>query len=178
MNKSFPFGILAASSHPQERSITLVCGLRVIFIFQGMSKKSSFVQIRVLKCLRGYLTHATVMTVNALVGSQLDYCNSLFRSLSAVDLHELQYVPNSLVSTTNTPTSLLSGSFSIGCLLNTVPYSRLPYWCTSSYIVVIQNILHPFLNPDKVSITAKHMVCSLISPTLLLQCISLLSILA
>ena len=52
----------------------------------------------------------------------------------------------------STHTSLLSGRFSIGCLLNTVPYSRLPYWCTSSYIVVIQNILHLFLNPDKVSI--------------------------
>ena len=53
----------------------------------------------------------------------------------------------------STHTSLLSGRFSIGCLLNTVAYSRLPYWCTSSYIVVIQNILHLFLNPDKVCIT-------------------------
>ena len=81
----------------------------------------------------------------------------------------------------STPTSLLLGRFSIRCLLNTVPYSRLPYWCTSSYTVVIQNILHLFLNPDKVSITqakAKLMVCSLRSPTMPLQCISLLSILA
>ena len=83
--------------------------------------------------------------------------------------------------TPSTHTSLLLGRFSIGYLLNTVPYSRLPYWCTSSYIVVIQNILHLFLNPDKVSIThakAKLMVCSLRSPTLPLQYISLLSILA
>ena len=50
-------------------------------------------------------------------------------------------------------TSLLSGRLSIGCLLNTVPYSRLPYWCTSSYIVAIQNTLYLSLNPDKVSIT-------------------------
>ena len=81
----------------------------------------------------------------------------------------------------STHTSLLSGRFSIGCLLNTVPYSRLPYWCTSSYIVVIQNILHLFLNPNKESLThtkAKLMVCSLRSPTLPLQYISLLSILA
>ena len=47
----------------------------------------------------------------------------------------------------STHTSRLSGRFSIGCLLNTVPYSRLPYWCTSSYIVVIQNIFAPFLKP-------------------------------
>ena len=47
--------------------------------------------------------------------------------------------------------------------------------------MVIQNILHPFLNPDKVSTThtkAKLMACSLRSPTLPLQYISLLSILA
>ena len=36
------------------------------------------------------------MAVKALVGSQLDYCNSLFRSLSALDLHKLQCVQNSL----------------------------------------------------------------------------------
>ena len=56
----------------------------------------------------------------------------------------------------STHTSLLLGNFSIGCLLNTIAYSRLPYWCTSSYIVVIQNILHLFLNPDKLSITRKN----------------------
>ena len=81
----------------------------------------------------------------------------------------------------STHTSLLLGRLPIGCLLNTVPYSRLSYWCTRSYIVVIQNILHLFLNPDKVSMThakAQLVVCSLRSPTLPLQYISLLSIFA
>ena len=81
----------------------------------------------------------------------------------------------------STHTSLLLGRFSIGCLLNFVPYSRLPYWCTNSYIVVIQNILHLLLNSEKVSIThakAKLMMCSLRSPTLPLQYTSLLSSLA
>ena len=36
------------------------------------------------------------MAANALVRSQLDYCNSLFRSLSALDLRKLQCVQNSL----------------------------------------------------------------------------------
>ena len=36
------------------------------------------------------------MAANALVGSRLDYCNSLFRSLSALDLRKLQCVQNSL----------------------------------------------------------------------------------
>ena len=36
------------------------------------------------------------MAANALVGGHLDYCNSLFRGLSALDLHKLQCVQNSL----------------------------------------------------------------------------------
>ena len=59
--------------------------------------KSCFAQIRDLKYLRGYLTHHAALTaVNVLVGSRLDYCNSLSRSLLALDLHKLQYVQNSL----------------------------------------------------------------------------------
>ena len=62
-----------------------------------------------------------------------------------------------------------------------IPYSRLTYWCTSSYIVVIQNIMYPSLNLDIVSIThteVKQMVCSLRSHTLPLQYICPLRILA
>ena len=59
--------------------------------------KSCFDQIRDLKCLRVYLTcHAALMVANALFGSRLDYCNSLFRSLSTLDFRKLQYVQNSL----------------------------------------------------------------------------------
>ena len=36
------------------------------------------------------------MAANTLVGSRLDWCNSLFRSLSALDLRKLQCVQNSL----------------------------------------------------------------------------------
>ena len=69
-------------------------------------------------------------------------------------------------------TSLLLGRLSIGCLLKTVPYSKLSYWCTSSCIVAIQTILCFSLNLDIVSIThvkAKLMVCSLRPHTLSLQ---------
>ena len=37
-----------------------------------------------------------LLAANALVDSLFDYCNSLFRSLSALDLHRLQCVQNSL----------------------------------------------------------------------------------
>ena len=43
------------------------------------------------------ITHvAALMAANALVGSCLDYYNSLFRGLSALDLRKLQCVQNSL----------------------------------------------------------------------------------
>ena len=112
------------------------------------------------------------MAANALAGSQLDYCNSCIPAI-ALDLYKLQCVQN-------IDTSLLLGRPSNGYLLNTVPYLRLPYWCTSSYIVVIQHILYLSLNLDIVltHIRAKLMVCSLRSHTLPLQYTNILSILA
>ena len=121
-----------------------------------------------------------------LVGSQLNCCNSflgvsqllIFVSCNVFKIVWLELLPTPL----SIHTSLLLGSLSIciGCLLNTVPYSKLPYWCTSSYIVVVQNMLYLSLNLDIVSIThlkAKRMVCSLRSHILPLQYISPLSIL-
>ena len=59
--------------------------------------KACFAHVRDLKRLRGHLTHeAALMAANALVRSQLDYCNSLFRGLSVLDLRKLQCVQNSL----------------------------------------------------------------------------------
>ena len=101
----------------------------------------------------------------------------IFVSCKVFKIASLELLPTPL----STYTSLLSGRPSIGCLLNTVLHFRLPYWCTSSYSVVIQNTLHLSLNLDLVFVTpvkAKLMVCSLRSHTLPLQCISLLSILA
>ena len=46
------------------------------------------------------MTHeAALIAANALVGSRLDYCNSLFRGLSALDLCKLQCSQNSLART-------------------------------------------------------------------------------
>ena len=92
----------------------------------------------------------------------------IFVSCNVFKIVWLEFLPTPL----SIHTSLLLGRLSVGCLLNTVPFSRLPYWCTSSYIVVIQNILYLSLNLDIVSIThvkVKLMVCSLWSHTLPLQ---------
>ena len=59
--------------------------------------KACFAHVRDLKQLRGHLKYeAALMAANALVGSRLDYGNSLFRGLSALDLRKLQCVQNSL----------------------------------------------------------------------------------
>lgn len=59
--------------------------------------KMCFLQMRDLRRVRQYLTkEAALLVANALVGSKLDYCNSLFRSLSVADLRKLQCIQNSL----------------------------------------------------------------------------------
>ena len=53
-------------------------------------------QLRDFRGIRQFLTQdATVSVANAFVSSLLDYCNSLFRSLSYVNLHRLQSIQNS-----------------------------------------------------------------------------------
>ena len=60
--------------------------------------------------VRRFLTHdVSVLVANALVSSRLDYCNSLFRSLSKFNLHKLQCIQNSaarIVSNTSRYTSI------------------------------------------------------------------------
>ena len=48
--------------------------------------------------------HVARMAANALVGSRLDYCYSLFRSLTALDLPKLQCIQNSLARFVTNPT--------------------------------------------------------------------------
>ena len=58
--------------------------------------KSCFIQLRDFRNIRQFLTQdAAVSVANAFVSSRLDYCNSLFRSLSKFNLHRLQSIQNS-----------------------------------------------------------------------------------
>ena len=55
--------------------------------------KSCFVQRHDFRHVRRFLTQdASVLVANALVSSPLDYCNSLFRSLSKFNLRKLQCI--------------------------------------------------------------------------------------
>ena len=54
-------------------------------------RKLCFIQMRDLRQIRQYLTRDAVLTAaNTLVGSRLDYCNSLFRGLSVANLRKLK----------------------------------------------------------------------------------------
>ena len=58
--------------------------------------KSCFLKLRDLRHVRQFLSRdASVLVANALVGILLDYCKSLFRSLSKFNLCKLQCIQNS-----------------------------------------------------------------------------------
>ena len=62
-----------------------------------------------LQCLVFLTRDASILVANALLSSQLDYCNSLFRSLSKFNLRKLQCIQNSaarIVSNTSRYTSI------------------------------------------------------------------------
>ena len=67
-------------------------------------------QLRDFRHVRRFLTRdASILVANALVSSRLDYCNSLFRSLSKFNLRKLQCIQNSaarIVSNTSRYTSI------------------------------------------------------------------------
>ena len=56
--------------------------------------KACFIQMHDLCRIRQYLT--PVLAANALVSSRLDYCDSLFRGLSCLNLDKLQSIQNTL----------------------------------------------------------------------------------
>ena len=189
LNHSFPINILGNLISPVDAVRNLGVWFDSDFSFSCHVMKvckACFASVRDLKRLRGHLTHeAALKAANALVGSRLDYCNSLFRGLSTLDLRKLQCVQNSLARfVANTTkyshiTPVRKPLLYIGCRLSTVLSLRLPCLFISSYTVVTPNTLNPFSYPDIVHITLVEvnlMACFLRFPTLL-QLSSLQSIL-
>ena len=131
LGKFFPVNILGTLLSPAEAIRNLGVWFDSDFSFCYHVRnicKACFVHIRDLRRLRGYLTReAALLAANVLVGSRLDYCNSLFRSLSALDLRRLQCIQDSLarfVSNTTkyshiTPVRKRSTSFYIVAIPNT-----------------------------------------------------------
>ena len=100
LSDSFPVNILGNCLSPAD----VVHNLGVLFdakfcftIHVNSAIKSCFISLRDLHRIRRFLSVDTsVVIANALVSSCLDYCNSLFRSLSSRNATRLQYVQNAL----------------------------------------------------------------------------------
>ena len=101
-NHSFPVNILSNVISPVDAFRNLDVRFDSDFSFSCHVMKvckACFAHVRDLKRLRGHLMHeAALMAANALVGNRLDYCNSLFRGFSALDLRKLQCVQSSLAT--------------------------------------------------------------------------------
>ena len=75
---------------------------------QGICKRC-FIQPCYFRCIRQFLIYdASILLVNELVSSQLDYCNSLFRSLSKFNLCKLQCIQNSVARSVSNTSRYLS----------------------------------------------------------------------
>ena len=122
------------------------------------------------------------MAVNALVVSRLDYCNSLFRSLSALDLHKLQCVQNSLARIV-TNTTKYSHITPVRKILHWLPIEHHSIFKTA---LLVYKFLHcgypkyfaPFLKPRQSVYNTHKSQADGMFLALPLQYISLLSILA
>ena len=99
LSDSFPVNILGNRLSPTD----VVCNLGVLFDAKfcftnhvNSVVKSRFISLWDLHCIRFLSVDTSVVIANALVSSRLDYCNSLFRSLSSRNATRLQYVQNAL----------------------------------------------------------------------------------
>ena len=93
--------------------------------------KTGFIQMHDLRPVRQYLTNeAAILVAKELVSSCLDYCTSLFRSLSSLNMHKLQCIQTHLLglsqTVTNTHGHLLFSNDSIGSRLNCAVSLTLP----------------------------------------------------
>ena len=99
LNACFPIDILGNPLHPTESVRNLGVWFDFDFSFSKHVQnvcKGCFIQLRDFRNIRQFLTQdASVSVANTFVSSQLDNCNSLFRSLSKFNLHRLQSIQNS-----------------------------------------------------------------------------------
>ena len=140
--------------HPGQASVPCrvrqACGSIMIFPCPNMFRMSA----KVVLCnsvtfdmSSSFLTHDTfVLVANSLVSSQLDYCKSLFSSLSKLSLSKLLCIQNSasiIVSITSIYTSVipLLRKLHIGFLLNMAQFSKQPHLFSSFFTLVFQSIL-------------------------------------
>ena len=100
LDDSFPVNILGNCLSPKDvvRNLGVLFDSKFSFTNHVNSViKSSFANLRDLHHIRRFLSYdVSIMVANALVSSRLDYCNSLFRSLSYKNITRLQNIQNCL----------------------------------------------------------------------------------
>ena len=98
LSDSLPVNILGNCLSPADvvRNLGVLFDAKFCFTNHVNSViKSCFISLRDLHRIRRFLSVDTsVVIANALVSNRLDYCNSLFRSLSSRNATRLQYVQN------------------------------------------------------------------------------------
>ena len=99
LGDSFPVNILGNCLSPTDVMHNLGVLFDAKFCFTNHVNsviKSCFISLRDLHRIRFLSVDTSVVIANALVSSRLDYCNSLFHSLSSRNATRLQYVQNAL----------------------------------------------------------------------------------
>ena len=105
--------------------------------------KGRFAQLRDFRCVRRYLTtEASTLVANALVSSRLDYCNSLFRSLSKFNINKLQCIQNSAARIV-TNTSRFSSMSPVLKTLHWLPVEHRSIFKTSTLVYKFLNTGFP-----------------------------------
>ena len=100
LKDSFPVNILGncLSQKDVVHNLGVMFDFKFSFTNHGNSViKSCFANLRDLHCIQRFLSYdVSIMVSNALVSSRLDYCNSLFHSLSSKNITRVQNIPNCL----------------------------------------------------------------------------------
>ena len=101
--------------------------------------KTCFIQMHDLRQVRKYLMDdAAVLAANALVSSRLDYCNSLFRSLSSFNMHKLQCIQNTLRKIVTNCNRLSQAS----PMLKKLHWLPVEVWCIFKTATLVYKFLH------------------------------------
>ena len=141
-NPFLPVNILGESLIPSDAIKNLGVWFDSDFSFTKHVKsvcKLCCIQMRDLRQIRQHLTcDAALMAANTLVGSRLDYCNSLFRGLSVSNLRKLQCIQNSLARI----------DYRATCLSHTTPLRKALHWlpirhrCIFKTALMVYKYLH------------------------------------
>jgi hypothetical protein len=142
LSHCFPINILGNELSPADK----VKNLGVIFDASlSMSdhvssiSRQCYVNLRDFRRIRRYLSKdIAVLVANSLVSSRLDYCNSLFRSLSLKELHRLQCLQNAAARIV-TNTSIMSH---ISPVLKSLHWLPVKYRIIFKILCITQKFIH------------------------------------